>query len=787
MRSWLAKISIISILFIFFATVFQNCAPGFKPAGQEDLQLSSYEVKECVSEDSRSCLLQTGTNGIQTCRNQMWAACEFESCQNGFYKSGNLCLPQVCNPNEIKNCTVTGGSGTQNCNSTGSALSACVATQCSAGYTLSSGTCLPQQCVPGQSYACIFLNGTGDTTCGVNGSSYSQCQLVSCDQGYYQSGDTCVAQVCNPNTQVACTVANGTGARTCNTQGSQLGSCTAVACNSGYQLQNGSCVLQNLCSPNSTRSCTIANGQGSQSCSADGSAWNSCNLVSCNDGFVNVGESCLAKICEPNSPMNCMTTSGQGQRQCINSGTAYGNCVLTSCNSGYQLVNGNCVANSCNPGTPTPCQENNGSGNKICNSDGQTYGTCGLTQCNSGYYLENGICKLQTCTPSSKQSCTISNGEGEKTCSANGSDYGSCQAVSCSSGYSIINNQCLICAPGGMSACPISNGAGSKICASNGLSWEQCTVTSCNSGYIQDGNTCKANPVCISGEKKSCPITNGSGEQTCNTNTSPASWGNCQGVSCNSGYELKNGQCRLYSSTAVEAVSTYLNVDRNFFKKQLTVNGLPLIGSANVRNSAFMETKRQLEGMFSGNNALWEKVRQGFVGDTYFIIIGETEGVLDIPQYRWLATAYPETDWNARARGFGGTMQSPYTSSPEENILCLPNNRYWDMSVLIHEMGHTVMNVGYDGASTSSNNQFKTAYDAAKAAGKWSSNTYMMSNRDEYFADGSLVWFDAAHGNFQNHPKTRSTLVSTNYDSGLINLLNSIFGTPVWRWSRCQY
>jgi hypothetical protein len=245
-----------------------------------------------------------------------------------------------------------------------------------------------------------------------------------------------------------------------------------------------------------------------------------------------------------------------------------------------------------------------------------------------------------------------------------------------------------------------------------------------------------------------------------------------------------NGKCQAINSVAIEPVSTYLNVDRTFFRKQLVVNGLPIIGSANVSDNAFFETRKQLQGMFSGNSALWEKVRNGAPSNTYFIVIGKNEGVLDIPQYKWLAVSYPGTDWNARSRGFGGLIQSPYTSAPEENILCLANNRYWDMSVLIHEMGHTVMNVGYYGHTTP--NQFTTAYSASLAANKWAKNSYMMSNVDEYFADGSLVWFDATHGNFFDHPRTRSTLVSTAYDTNISNLLSSIYNNPAWRWARCQ-
>lgn len=41
-----------------------------------------------------------------------------------------------------------------------------------------------------------------------------------------------------------------------------------------------------ICSPGRTKSCLISNGRGSQTCSADGASWSSCQATRCNRGYV---------------------------------------------------------------------------------------------------------------------------------------------------------------------------------------------------------------------------------------------------------------------------------------------------------------------------------------------------------------------------------------------------------------------------------------------------------------------------------------------------------------------
>ncbi len=111
--------------------------------------------------------------------------------------------------------------------------------------------------------------------------------------------------------------------------------------------------------------------------------------------------------------------------------------------------------------------------------------------------------------------------------------------------------------------CSVLNGSGtkSKTCSNNKWSaYNLCTITKCNEGFELKNSSCqsKITLVCSEGQSQSqaCSVTNGSGTQarTCSNN----SWGaysTCIASSCNSGYELKNGQCQIVASCSATSTT----------------------------------------------------------------------------------------------------------------------------------------------------------------------------------------------------------------------------------------
>lgn len=98
-------------------------------------------------------------------------------------------------------------------------------------------------CAPGTTRGCTPSNGAnGIQVCSGSGTSWGGCSFTSCQSGYYQSGNSCIPQICSPGSTRTCSVPNGTGTQTCNVNGTDYNSCTAVSCSSGYQVSGGNCV-----------------------------------------------------------------------------------------------------------------------------------------------------------------------------------------------------------------------------------------------------------------------------------------------------------------------------------------------------------------------------------------------------------------------------------------------------------------------------------------------------------------------------------------------------------------
>ena len=69
------------------------------------------------------------------------------------------------------------------------------------------------------------------------------------------------------------------------------------------------------CSPGSTQSCSISNGQGQQTCSPDGSEFSQCEVASCNSGFHASDGTCIAS--EPcGDKKNVLSVNSSGVIRC---------------------------------------------------------------------------------------------------------------------------------------------------------------------------------------------------------------------------------------------------------------------------------------------------------------------------------------------------------------------------------------------------------------------------------------------------------------------------------------
>jgi len=216
-----------------------------------------------------------------------------------------------------------------------------------------------------------------------------------------------------------------------------------------------------------------------------------------------------------------------------------------------------------------------------------------------------------------------------------------------------------------------------------------------------------------------------------------------------------------------------LNIDK-YYTKYVDVNGLPLISSKRVPDSAFVAAHRTLYAMTSMlDPAILEAMKKA---NARVAIMGRYEGTTDLPEHHYLIND-TALNWDLRARGLGGTIEEPLTSCAEENVLAYQIDKYHAEDILIHEFAHAIHCIGIIQVDTAFNTRLQKLYEKAKNSGILA-NTYRETDKEEYFAEGVQDWFnvnaempytDGKH----NWCNTREELQE--YDPDLYQLLSEYF------------
>jgi len=211
-----------------------------------------------------------------------------------------------------------------------------------------------------------------------------------------------------------------------------------------------------------------------------------------------------------------------------------------------------------------------------------------------------------------------------------------------------------------------------------------------------------------------------------------------------------------------------------FYKKYVNVNGIHIMSSHRVPDSAIIAACRTIDFM---TNGLPPEILDQMVSvNTRVGIMARYEGTTDIPEHAHLAND-TTLNWDVRARGLGGSLDMPLTTCAEENLLCYQIDKYHAEDILIHEFAHTIHGVGILPLDSTFNSQLQEKLDAALANGKYD-NTYAATNIWEYWAEGIQNWFnvnaevekpDGKH----NWVNTRDDMKK--YDPGLYTLISKYF------------
>jgi len=194
-------------------------------------------------------------------------------------------------------------------------------------------------------------------------------------------------------------------------------------------------------------------------------------------------------------------------------------------------------------------------------------------------------------------------------------------------------------------------------------------------------------------------------------------------------------------------------------------------GSSAVPLNALRDAGSMLEAMLLHRPDVGSALKTGGAVTGVF---ARTETVCDVVYF----SAYQGTDLCARgAGGLGGTAALPATACSEKNVLKQADDPYQrgtpgGENICVHELSHTVMNVGL---SASDRVQIQQRYDAARTEGLWTGD-YAMENAEEFFAEMSQTYFCA-------NPETPNALHHgincadelRNYDFKTFQLIDGIY------------
>lgn len=208
-------------------------------------------------------------------------------------------------------------------------------------------------------------------------------------------------------------------------------------------------------------------------------------------------------------------------------------------------------------------------------------------------------------------------------------------------------------------------------------------------------------------------------------------------IACQQKTEVKTAETLEIPECVVTTPPDSLHLDK-FYTKYVDVNGLPLVSSWRVPDSAFVAAHRTLYAMTSMlKPEILEAMRKA---GARVAIMGRYEGTTDLPEHHYLIND-TALNWDLRARGLGGTIDEPLTSCAEENVLAYQIDKYHAEDILVHEFAHAIHCIGIIQVDTTFNSRLQSLYEKAKKEGLLT-NTYRETDKEEYFAEAVQDWFD---------------------------------------------
>ncbi len=169
-----------------------------------------------------------------------------------------------------------------------------------------------------------------------------------------------------------------------------------------------------------------------------------------------------------------------------------------------------------------------------------------------------------------------------------------------------------------------------------------------------------------------------------------------------------------------------------FYTQGCRIDGFWVVANEVVDPEAIARAAETVERIFATDQRLAPTLAASGIR---LGLIGRNQRTTEMPEYRDLNEVFPETDWDTRARGLGATFERPLVSAGEENVLCLPDDRYLGEDILLHEFSHVLHQFGFSTIDPDFDGELFAAYQQAITDGTWD-DTYAATDAAEYWAEG---------------------------------------------------
>jgi hypothetical protein len=177
-----------------------------------------------------------------------------------------------------------------------------------------------------------------------------------------------------------------------------------------------------------------------------------------------------------------------------------------------------------------------------------------------------------------------------------------------------------------------------------------------------------------------------------------------------------------------------------FYTRHVDLGGVPLLGSDGVPLEAFRVAVWLADALFAQRPCLREALARSGVRVG---VMARDEVTTDMPEYSDFNEAFPGTDWDARGRGFGATLERPLTSTAVESLLKDPSDPLLGELILLHELAHSIFEFGVEDTpeGPGMRARLEALYADAMRERRWDA-TYAATNANEYWAEGVQSWLD---------------------------------------------